>query len=240
MFMSTIQSNPIQSNLITSVFNLYVSSQLQSNSASNNGNSSNVWFRKSSKVNKDTGLSNAINLIRAPPATTVERAKLEKLIWIVQSYLRITGIFCVVQVREENCRHDRIGSFRSKYFIGFEIGHALIRPGESAVLHDGYRGCGWSDVGRNNAALAASNNGTPVLHALGKSVVGSLCDTKSVDDVKIASLAGQRLHSILPQKPSITQQFHEDAIRLTGIFLVLSNACLMSFLSDNVEVGRGT
>lgn len=91
----------------------------------------------------------------------------KQLIRIGNANLWIGDTLGIVQIIKQNGRHDRVGSLGSKDLVGFEVGHAFVGPCEGAVLDDGYGGGGWGNVGGDDAAFAAGNDGSPVLHALG-------------------------------------------------------------------------
>lgn len=103
----------------------------------------------------------------------------EQLIRIGNTNLGIRHALRIIQIIKQDSRHDRVGSFGSKDFVGFEVGHAFVGPREGAVLNDGDCGGGGGDVGGDDAAFAAGNDGSPVLHAFCHGYVGKMLECTS-------------------------------------------------------------
>ena len=163
----------------------------------------------------------------------------KELVGVGMLSLGILGALGIVEVGEEDGRHDGVGGLGGKDLVRDEVGHALVGPGEGAVLNDGGSRGGGGDVGRDGAALGPGDDGAPMLQTLGEDVVGTLGDTDAVDEVEWAALSLERGADILAQHLASAEEAHEDAVGLLGEGLVVLGGSIVSLLGDEVGIGGG-
>mmetsp|Transcript_23890 Transcript_23890/g.36368 ORF Transcript_23890/g.36368 Transcript_23890/m.36368 type:complete len:254 (+) Transcript_23890:517-1278(+) len=79
-----------------------------------------------------------------------------------------------------------------------------------------------------------------MLHTLGKGIVGSLCHTQSIHDVKVSTFTLQRLDGILSQLLSTGQRIDDHTEGLGRVLLVQCRTGLMRLLGHNVKISGCT
>ena len=225
---------------MTYIFKYYyleVAISLGSCGSTDRGDCTNVRCGQAREVEKDTGLADAVNLIGTAPGTAVEGIVRKELVGVGMLGLGILGTLGIVEVGEEDGRHDGVGGLGGKDLVRDEVGHAFVGPGEGAVLDDGGSRGGGGDVGRDGATLGPGDDGAPMLQTLSEDVVGTLGDTDAVDEVERTALSLEGGANILAQHLASAEKAHEDAVGLLGEGLVVLGGSIVSLLGDEVGIG---
>jgi len=136
----------------------------------------------------------------------VEGTKREELVRVAELVPRIAETLTVIQIVKKESGHDRIRSLWGEDFVRLEVRHALVGPRKGAIMDHRNRRSGGCNVRRHDTTLTSSDDGPPVLHALGQRVVRALCHADTVNQVVFSALTGHRLFGILSEALSAAQE----------------------------------